>query len=114
MTVIDLVDSETACTGDEEAAGDTTCGTGAGELSSALSASTARADCRTGDFSLAPPAVKLSNAPTTNFPLGSLQPGETACIIATVEYRFDVPEITQRVAQSDQVQWRFAFDGTTA
>jgi hypothetical protein len=37
--VVDLVDTEQACTGDEAAAGDDTCGTGSGELSAVLDVS---------------------------------------------------------------------------
>src|SRR5688572_6779088 len=113
MTVIDLADSETGCTGDEAAAGDTTCGTGLGELSSALAVGTFRIDCATGQGPV-PERDWLNNASTTNFSLGSLGPGEIACVIVDVVYGLNVPENTQQVAQSDRAQWRFAFDGTTA
>jgi hypothetical protein len=113
MTVIDLTDSETGCTGDEGEAGDTTCGSGVGELSSALSVGVFRFDCGTGSGTTAD-RDWLNASTTKNFALGPLQPGEVACVAADVAYGRNVPELTQQVAQSDRATWRFAFDGATA
>lgn len=113
MTVIDLTDSETGCTGDEAAAGDATCGSGVGELSSALSVGVFRFDCETGAGSI-PERDWLNASTTKNVALGPVQPGEVACVAADVGYGHNVPELTQQVAQSDRATWRFAFDGATA
>jgi hypothetical protein len=120
-SVIDLVDLDTACTGDEAASGDASCGLDAsgapqaGELSPNLLTRVERVDCQNpaqeltinggailSEF-IARPVLGLSQ---------QLAPDEVAC------FRIDVvnfnPELEQdaQLAQSDTVRWRFAFDGT--
>jgi hypothetical protein len=113
MSVIDLADVETDCTGDEAAAGDTTCGPDAtpplGELSSALSTSITRFDCATGR-GITTASANLAGA---LFDVGALAVHEVACYSIEVDYASEVPSETQQMAQSDQTTWRFAFDGST-
>jgi predicted ribosomally synthesized peptide with SipW-like signal peptide len=118
MRVIDLVDVETGCTGDEAAAGDTTCGPSAspptGELSSVLLAGLSRVDCSTGNVIsgssssgyIAAPGGLLLDA-------GTLNSGAVACYGLSVLYDGSASATAQQKAQSDQTTWRFAFDGST-
>ena len=116
-SVIDLTDIETGCTGDEAVAGDATCGVTpgiqtAGELSGVLQASLKPASCLDGSPY---PSAAQPFALTTPTPvdLGSLGPGDVACIAVIVSYPGGTSETLAQIAQSDQVTWRFAFDGTT-
>ena len=118
MTAIDVVETETGCTGDEDAAGDTTCGTagiGDGELGGALLVVGSRLNCVTSatETSLSTTLPSLAGGPGS---LGSLAAGETACIWLRVQMLVELQngatlEAIQQ-AQSDRVEWRFAFDGT--
>jgi hypothetical protein len=112
VSVIDLLDLDVACTGDEAAAGDTTCGGDLlGEASAALYSSVSRRDCTTGDELSWANQTLASNA-VTPIPLpgaSPLAPGEIACILFTVGY---YPYADQQLTQSDQATWRYAFDAT--
>lgn len=120
VTAIDVVETETGCTGDEAAAGDATCGTagiGDGELGTVLDAQLYRFDCVTGDGptdSVVQPIETIAGTPGS---LGSLDPGKVACIRTAVIFPGPGTDLTvdavQR-AQSDKVQWRFAFDGAAS
>ncbi len=120
MTAIDLVDTETGCTGDEAAAGDATCGTagiGDGDLSPALLVVFTRIDCSTAASQIAGNTVLATLAASPDS-LGSLNAGDTACISLRVQMlvagQQGVPLEGIQQAQSDKVEWRFAFDGTQA
>jgi hypothetical protein len=114
MSVIDLADVETGCTGDEAAAGDTTCGADAtppvGELSSALSAGLIRVDCVTRELIQSHGSGHLAGGVWS---VGTLAVHELACYSIEVRYGLDATSDTQQKAQSDQTTWRFAFDGST-
>lgn len=117
-TALDLVDSETSCTGDEEAFGDTTCGGGlGGELSDALTTTFQQADCETGTPATASHSSNLAylgGASSEPLFAGPLDPGDTGCLYILVSiFTYDSSETLIQVAQSDQVKWRFAFDATT-
>jgi hypothetical protein len=113
---IDLVDVETACTGDEAATGDASCGIvggvpGTGELASVLIVQFVVSDC--GLFER--PTIDLPLADLeAGMPLGvpSLAPDEVVCLRLSILYPTTTPAAAQ-IAQTDQVTWRFAFDGTT-
>ena len=120
ITAIDLVDTETGCTGDEAASGDETCGTagiGDGELAAALVVAISRLDCQaqTSDLVATATLPSLAASPVS---LQTLAPGETACIPLRVQMLvsgqagFTLEDIQK--AQSDKVEWRFAFDGTAS
>jgi hypothetical protein len=114
VSVLDLVDLDVACTGDEAAAGDTTCGSNQlGEASPALFSGVARESCASGGNIgfVAPTLAEHSQTPialpgTT----ATLAPGETACIRLSVAYIAD----DRQVIQSDLATWRYAFDGTAS
>jgi hypothetical protein len=113
-TVIELVDTDTACTGDEADAGDATCGGGElGELSGALMASMSRLECGT---SASTPLAQdtLAGWPANpDFALTQpLAPNDVACVAFLVWLPSSTPEATIQVTQSDKVEWRFAFDAT--
>jgi hypothetical protein len=114
MRAIDLTDSETGCTGDEQAAGDTTCGTGVGELGNVLYVYANRIPCAGG---VGDPGVNdwLRNiAGTASLALGSIASGDHACFLLEVAYPGNTPDNNAQLAQSDTATWRFAFDGTTS
>ena len=119
VSAIDVVETETGCTGDEADAGDATCGTdgvGDGELGDVLTAEMVIQDCEgfnVGDV-VRDSVEGLAATPTV---LGTIEPGAVACIYANtfitnpgVVY---TPEQLQQ-AQSDKVEWRFAFDGAAS
>jgi hypothetical protein len=111
----ELVDLDIACTGDEAAAGDTTCGDNqAGELAPIVAVSVVRADCGT-DNTLGGVGMVLAQWPQGSS-LGSgiaLRPGETGCIRMTISY-FGLNESDIQQAQSDRVTWKFTFTGTAS
>jgi hypothetical protein len=123
-TVIDLVDTEVVCTGDEAVAGDASCGPGAvqGELSSVLSVEIAQVTCDNTDQVIPGSGTSgtlqaLSSGPgqVGGAPLGlALAPGGSACLRLQINYPITTPETQVQVAQTDQATWRFAFDGTSS
>lgn len=111
---IDLNDEDEACTGDEEEAGDTTCGGfQAGELGSVLAVQIDRITCATN---ASEPIQSNSVVNWTTNPVAipgePLAPGEIACLRLLAFYPSTTAETSIQLAQSDRVQWRFAFDGT--
>jgi hypothetical protein len=114
-TAIDVVDTDVDCTGDEAAAGDTTCGSGQlGELSGALVARIRYLDCATG-LEVGIVDDVLANWVVTPLPVTSaLAPQGIVCLRLTVFVAGTTPEATVQLIQSDKVEWRFAFDAALA
>ena len=107
-SVIDLVDTDTACSGDE-AALDTTCGNDqVGELSPVLQVFMFSSDCSVGGTSLG--SSQIGTMATTPFSLPSLAPGAVQCLAFEVQDQAQSDNVT--TSQSDTATWRFAFDGT--
>lgn len=122
-SAIDLVDADVACTGDEAAAGDLTCGLDAndapqaGELSAALQITIERVGCED-------PSVLLGAASSNTLDQFSsmfvylapgatgapLAPDEIACLRLQASYPAPASEDVAQRAQSDRATWRFAFD----
>ncbi|HEV8403204.1 MAG TPA: hypothetical protein VGQ31_09235 [Candidatus Limnocylindrales bacterium] len=120
-SAIDIVDTDTACTGDEAAFGDTTCGEDAttmvpqqGELSPNLTIETDLYDCSTGSgvgqVGVPDLSSALATLGSTPEALGSLPPGGSICVRFRVFWR--ATGDAAQVSQSDEATWRFAFDGT--
>ena len=120
VSAIDVANTETGCTGDEEASGDATCGTsevGDGELGSVLIAGVVPVDCTTDD--VLPNVVhQVLDSLTTPAALGAgLDPGDELCIRTAVTLPPIGPDASSdqlQQAQSDKVEWRYAFDGTAS
>jgi hypothetical protein len=114
-SAIDIVDTDTGCTGDEAAAGDATCGGDQlGELSGAIAAQMEQLDCATAGST---PIQSNSIANWASIPAqlpGSLAPGDIACLAFYLWVPASTDETTLQIAQSDKVAWRFAFDATLA
>lgn len=111
VTTIDLVDTDTGCTGDE-AAVDTTCGGNqAGELGTVLFTYGSRIDCTSGSGSS---LFGNSLASPTPMALGTLEPGAILCGRVEVGYPMNRTADAVQKAQSDTSTWKWAFDGTTA
>jgi hypothetical protein len=109
--VIDVVNRDVECTGDEAAAGDATCGNNeVGELGSVIATYIGLGPCDTG--SAVTFAGFVSDAPT--LALGTLAAGATACGAVEVFYPLNRPDVDVLQAQTDQVTWKFAFDGTSS
>ena len=106
-----LTDVDVACTGDEAASGDTTCGTNqAGELSPLVNLTYIHLDCAAQVILDGPsPSGKL-NTMTTAKALGTLAPNAVGCYRADLFYSDDGSVNVQK-AQSDEITWRFAFTG---
>jgi hypothetical protein len=134
IAAIDLVDADIDCTGDEAAAGDTTCGLDpnsppaapipqAGELSHSLNVTIDEIGCIFADPANPGPTVistteralyDLSDtAPATRASIGTgaLDPGADMCLRLTIAYPSDTATTAVQQAQTDRATWRFAFDG---
>lgn len=114
MSVIDLVDTDPDCTGDEAAFGDATCGSGqTGELSPFLKVELSYAECSGGGWTNNDDGNTyldtLTSTPRSLTAL-SLNPGQDVCVVIRVMY-VATGNDTQ-ITQSDEATWRFAFDGT--
>jgi hypothetical protein len=114
-SAIDLVDVENDCTGDEAAAGDTTCASGAfGELSPHILIYQQVVDCATAGF-IGFQAGYLDEVAVTGISPGVIAAGADMCLTFRAGYggtAADTLTLTEKLlAQSDQVSWRFAFDG---
>lgn len=123
-SVLDVVDEDVSCTGDEAAAGDTSCGSApagqppsAGELGSVLALQIETMNC--GDNSVAFPLQSNSvvnwvanPVPFVTIDGDPLVAGEVMCLRFLAFYPSSTPETSIQLAQSDRVQWRLAFDGT--
>ncbi|HUP84152.1 MAG TPA: hypothetical protein VM143_00670 [Acidimicrobiales bacterium] len=105
----ELVDLDTACTGDE-ALTDATCGNQqVGELSGVLRVGYSIVDCATGNGGGNYPILR-DNA-TTPHSLGTLAPNQTICVPTGIMYRGDTDPTAAQNAQSDGVTWRYKITG---
>jgi predicted ribosomally synthesized peptide with SipW-like signal peptide len=110
-----LFDSDIACTGDEAAAGDTTCGNNlAGELSPLIAIDISQVNCQTLIRSGGHSQVLDRWAAVTDIAAPSLTPGGIACIEFELHYSPLATETQVQKAQSDQVLWHFRFQGTAS
>jgi predicted ribosomally synthesized peptide with SipW-like signal peptide len=123
-SVLDLVDADTDCTGDEAAAGDATCGldqtTGQpqdGELSPLLLIDIRTIDCSDPGTTIGTSEHTLSQygAQPIQFTAGAagfvLAPNTIACL--QLEASYPTPTETEaQLAQSDRATWKFIFQGT--
>ena len=117
-TAIELHDLDTACTGDEAAAGDTTCGLDGqeapqlGELSPLLTVEMERVGCDDPSFMPYANNDPVALSEFTAEPIeSSLGPNQIACVRIQLAYPAVAEEAAQR-AQTDRSTWRFAFDAT--
>lgn len=115
VTAINVVDTDTGCTGDEAEAGDATCGSNQlGELSASIATQMEQVDC---DTTVGAPIQSNSIANWASVPAsvpGSLGPGDVVCLAFYLWLPASADETTLQVAQSDKVEWRFAFDAALA
>jgi hypothetical protein len=117
VTVIDLIDLEGGCTGDEEAAGDGACGPGdSGELSPYILINVELVECQASSMTIKGRTESPASYAATpwDFTDDAIEPGATACLRINSQYRPDVTEAQAQLAQTDQVTWRFAFDVTAS
>ena len=107
VRALDLVDSELSCA-PGEAAADTTCGSGAGELSSQLLTDVRHVKQGTRPCSYANRAAPYLRALATTeaASVGYLAPGEVDAVCLQVRW------VPTDASQSDRASWRYAFDGT--
>lgn len=115
-SAIDLVDADIACTGDETASGDATCGLDpfdapqVGELSPLLTVRLERVTCNSPQPYVVMGPIALDGYATVDFAGGPLSPDDIACIRIQLAYPTPATDLDAQVAQSDRVTWRFAFD----
>jgi hypothetical protein len=111
-TAVNLVsDTDVACTGDEAAMGDTTCGGDqAGELGSTIETAVWKQDCATGSGvnDMGGWRTITGFTPVTN--IGTIAPNQTVCIHFALDY-FTPPVAKKTLAQSDEVTWQWTFTG---
>lgn len=121
VAATDVVETETDCTGDEAAAGDLTCGTpdiGDGELGTVLTTQIVPYDCETFfDIPGVLVTSSIADLATTPGEFGSIAAGDTFCLdviifMPTAGAYATSDEVQQ--AQTDKVEWRYAFDGTAS
>lgn len=114
--VANLRDADTSCTGDEEIAGDATCGGNqVGELSRAVLVTITEVSCSTGAV-LAGQQIDLAELPAFPVRLGAtgIAPSSTACVRLVVGYDTEMTEDIIQIAQSDTATWNFLFEATAA
>lgn len=105
----ELVDTDTACTGDEGILGDTTCGGNlAGELSSVLFAAYTLWNCNGVSASGFADNLKLNSTSPGALP-GTLAVGAVVCMSVDIGYGFGHTAAEIQRAQSDRATWRFKF-----
>jgi len=123
VSAIDLTDADIGCTGDEAITGDMSCGLDAtmlpqaGELSPLITVNVLGLDCNDAtafgingqDYT-----AYLADLAVTPMAMNALQmpPGGTLCYQVRLAYPDTASATDTQLAQSDQVTWRFAFDGT--
>lgn len=106
----ELLDTDVACTGDEEVSGDTTCGGNqAGEMSPLLDNYLYPIACATASGSGG--SATLASMATTPRALGTVSPGTTVCLYTEIFYAYSATDVQKQTAQSDRVTWRYAFTG---
>ena len=103
-------DTDVACSGDEAALGDTTCGEDqAGELGSTIETAAWPQDCATGSGANTTSWQNIAGyTPTAN--IGSVNPGQTVCVHIGLDY-FNPPQAEFPLAQTDEVTWRWVSTG---
>jgi hypothetical protein len=109
-----LTDVDTSCTGDESAAGDSSCGNnGSGELSSALVVSAQEVSCSDSTV-ISGSGDVLQNVATRPLGVGAagLAANRFMCVRFETKYLPDATETQIQIAQSDLVTWTFGFEGT--
>ena len=112
MAVDQLTDTDVACTGDEAANGDASCGNdGAGELSSVVTINFTEVDCATGSFVDGFGPYVLASLAGSPVALGQLAPGQVRCFGPGVIYPSTADPTAIQRAQSDTTTWRFVFTG---
>jgi hypothetical protein len=115
IMAIDVVDTDVACTGDEAAAGDASCGgDGVGELSGVVFTQVVKFDCDTGQPQLFTGTGTIATMNISNSEW-ALDPGETLCASVEVIYPPGLPNTVEQQlqAQSDRVTWRYRFTAGT-
>jgi predicted ribosomally synthesized peptide with SipW-like signal peptide len=124
-SVLDVVDADIDCTGDEAAAGDTTCGVDQttlqpqdGELSPLLVIAMSAFDCSDPGTTFGPGtehALSQYGAQPIQFTAAAtgfvLAPNSVACLRLQATYPTPT-EAEAQIAQTDRVTWKFAFDAT--
>ena len=116
ISAIDVVDTDIACTGDEAAAGDTTCGgDAAGELSLVIYGNLRTFNCDTGAPALVTGLGNLASGMAVSHSSWALDPGETLCGSVEVIYLTGLPVTVDDTlrAQSDSVTWKYQFTAGT-
>jgi hypothetical protein len=107
--VIELLDVDTACTGDEDAL-DATCGDSQeGELSGSLVVAVYAGDCSTFGTEAGTP-ITIDAMQATPIALPSAASGAVTCVYFEVMDQATGDAVT--TTQSDQASWKFAFDAT--
>lgn len=119
VKAIDIANSDIACTGDEETAGDVSCGSGLGELHAVVYVDVQTFDCATGS-----PAGGIHETNVAGLDIGTLPvtstsmlPHDVVCVSIKTFYpaiNEGVSLLSAQLAQSDAIAWRFAFDATEA
>lgn len=113
VSTIDIRNEDLGCTGDEAAAGDTDCQPmDPGELLGALKVRTDVWGCDTSSVT-STTTRDLAQFGEVDIAT-ALPPGQQTCVAFTVQYPSDAPANLVQQAQSDRVQWRFAFDATAS
>ena len=108
--VEELTDIDIACTGDEAANGDTSCGgEQVGELSGVLQGVYTPVNCQTGVFGNGAASGLKDNQATPTLIPGQLAAGATDCFSYEVYYPPGTAAAATQVAQSDRVTWRIKF-----
>jgi len=107
---IDVTDVDIACTGDEEVAGDASCGQdGEGELVARLYLVTQFVSCESGTPDQGTQGA-FSAFVAQPLPAGQIASQATRCFEVVVSYPEPSVPVDAQLAQSDEVTWRFAFD----
>lgn len=110
-------DLDVACTGDEAANGDETCGTDQlGELSPLLYLTLDAFDCATGDPVGGVANIALDSLQAGTVPVGDLPipANGRLCTDIEVGYSDASTEAEAQIAQSDKVTWTLTFVGTAS
>lgn len=111
FSAVDVSDTELDCTGDEEAAGDTTCTPqGAGEISDHLLINLPHTPCTGGGAD--DHQGTLSSLQNTPVSIGVLQPGE--CRLLIPNWTYNPTGTAALMGQSDAASFRLVFNGESA
>jgi len=108
----DVVETELGCTGDEALYDQTCGGDGPGELGDFVEVQHQRIDCMTGE-NIGLLQLLLRGNAAAPIPLGTIGPNETRCFNIGI-YGSSATEEQRQKAQSDRLQWVFAWTGTVA